>query len=629
MNKLARLLLWAGLVVAPATTGLALINPKFTPVDIVEQSGQILQLEAGPVDAAGGVPVRVVKSLKGEAPAGVLTLDLTKTLEPQADALREAVGRERKQLGLLFIEKPEKEAGAEAAGAPPAPKAAGLLSVRGLWFRLAGAPNGRWLLDARDDQMQSCWAGGTDMLLRAVDYIRAEPHATVPATAGVGWASTKKVAAVEGKVRGMTMVDLGRREPRVLHALGEGGDHLFQWDAAKETLADVTAKRKLAATSRAAAWADFNADGRLDLASWDGRSLRLHLQKEDGAFEAKETGIELKECLGLAAIDVGVKGRMGILASTPALPMLLTPDADGALKPAPLLAAGQAGFPGADLGAARACLVADLDGDGLCDILQPFAGGALFYKGTKPGVFAPPQVLKDVRTGPGAAGAFLGDYDADGLLDVFVGAEEGCHLWQNLGGGKFEEALSYAGEAAYISKPRAIGGATGDVNSDGRQDILILYDDRPPQVFFNRGFRAFGHAHELDVEEQNLLPEAGQGQQAGLLADLDGDGNQDMALALANGEIWIFLREATEPRAACVRAILPVGGPWGGPATVAGTSGRQALGAWNVVAGTAEAFFARRTPGPIQIRWQFAGAKPQEKTISAAEGTALFQIGRE
>jgi len=626
------------LVLAP--TAHALIDPKFTPIDLVAQSETILQLEVGPTDAGGGVPVRLVKCLKGAAPKTGPTLDLSQTAKPQAEGLRETVGREGKPLGLLFIGNLGQEGGEGAGGEPPDQKTLGFLSVRGLWYRLFQGPNGAWLLVAQADQMQNCWRGGTDMLLRAVDYIQADARATMPAKEGVAWGAKKNVAKLEGKAHGMfrlvptLRVGTNRSDApasaSLLHILCEAGDRLFQWDPAKETLADVTAKHKLAAKSRAAAWGDFNADGRLDLASWDGRSLRLHLQKEDGTFEARDTGIELKEgCIALSVLDVGVKGRMGVLVSTRALPVLLLPGPEGAYaRNESLREWATPGFSSLGFGAARACLVADFDGDAVADILQPFEKGTLFYKGTKPGAFAVPNPLKGIGTGPGAAGAFLGDYDADGLLDVFVAAEEGCHLWQNLGGGRFEEALGLSGESAYITKPRAVGGATGDVNNDGRQDFLVLYDDRPPHLFFNRGFRAFGHARELDIEQQNLLPAAAQGQQAGILADLDGDGAQDLALVLANGEVWVLLREA-EPEPVGIRVGLRVGGAWGGPVTVVGTSGRQALGAWNVVAGAAEALFARPVPGPIQIRWQFPGSKPQERTIEAKEGSVEFRISAE
>jgi hypothetical protein len=154
-----RSLLIAGFVLGPVSEALALINVKFTPIDLVGQAGQILEVEVGPVDAAGGVAVRVAKCLKGAEPKTALTLDLTQTAKPQADALREAVGREGKQLGLLFTGKLAQEGGDEGAGEGPGEKAIGLLSLRGAWFRLVEGPNGKWLLDALDTRMQTTWAG--------------------------------------------------------------------------------------------------------------------------------------------------------------------------------------------------------------------------------------------------------------------------------------------------------------------------------------------------------------------------------------------------------------------------------------------------------------------------------------
>ena len=270
--------------------------------------------------------------------------------------------------------------------------------------------------------------------------------------------------------------------------------------------------------------------------------------------------------------------------------------------------------------------MADLDGDHVADVLQPFAKGALLYKGTKPGGFARPRRCGNVGTGKGAAGAFLGDYDADGLLDVFVAAEERCGLWHNRGGGRFEDAFGFTGELPYISKPNAIGGMTGDINNDGRQDILILYSDRPPQLFFNRGFRSFGHSHMLDLAEKRLLPAAGKGQQAGLLADLNGDGGQDMALVLKNGELWVFFRDVDDAPGLCLRAALPPSGPFTGPVSVTGWSGQRCLGAWNVVRGTSEAFLGMLDAGPCRVRWQFPGRRAQEKEVVVEDAPVRFGL---
>ncbi|MFP4057829.1 MAG: FG-GAP repeat domain-containing protein [Candidatus Brocadiia bacterium] len=596
----------------------ALISPHFTPVHLVEQSEGILVLRLGPAESKKRIPVAAGRALKGKKPAQAPTLDLSRTAEPHVQALLRALEGQEPRLALLFYgryreegpdEEPEEGGGSD-----------GLLHVRGLWFRLGAREPGVWMVDVVDERLQSCWAGSTDMLLRVADYVLTDPDPWVPVRTLASWAGKTQVANVAGAVGGVRAVDLAGDGRLCLHVLSAAGDRLFRWDGTQQGFAELAGKLGLGAASRAAAWGDFNADSRLDLASWDGAALRLWLQAADGTFQARDSRIPLKEgCIGLAALDVGAEGRAGLLVSTAQAPIVVWPREDGSFQKQ----ANPAAPGGEALGEARPCLVADFDGDRVADLLQPFAQDTLFYKGKAPGRFAPPRRC-GVATGPGPAEGFVGDFDADGLLDVFVGAEQRCFVWQNRGG-SFEEALGYSGEAAYISKPQAIGGSTGDVNNDGRQDVLILYAARCPQIFFNRGFRSFGHSHALDLAEQQLLPPAAEGQQAGLLADLDGDGGQDMALVLAGGETWVFFREVQRGPALCLRVALAPGG-YAGPLTVTGWSGPRCLGAWNVAPGVAEAFFGQFDPGPVRVRWQLPGGEPQEKQIIVESDPVRFVI---
>jgi len=636
------------LLAAPGA--LALINPNFTPIHLVSQADVVLVVKVGPVGADGAVPVRVVEALKGKAPAKGPALDFSKSPRPQVEALQGLVGKVER-LGILFVGRFREEA-PDAPGAEPAEGAVGLLHVQAKWFRLLAAPGGAWLLDAMDDHMEGTWAGGTDMLQRAVRYVLTDPAPMVPVKAMAKWAEPKKIAKLEGKVHGAIPVDIAGDGQLALHVLCEGGDRVFRLDKARKALGDATAALKLAARSHAAAWGDFNGDGRLDLASWDAKALTLWLQAADGTFAARETGIDLKgDCLAVAPLGLDAAGKTGILVSTSSCPRLLTPGeppdfgfriSDLGLRP-PLRSPQSAISNG--LGAAHPCLIADFDGDSVPDVLQPFARGVVCYKGKGLGAFEGGVRLEGIGTGAGGAGAFLGDLDADGLLDVFVAADEHCLIWHNRTASPsqnaehrtpntdsrttrtttitFEETLTISGEIAYISKPNAIGGMTGDVNNDGRQDVLILYSNRSPHIFFNRGFRSFGHAHELDVDEQKLLEAANEGQQAGCLADLDGDGGQDMAIVLANGELWVLFRDTGDAPALALRASLPPGG-FAGPLTVSGWADKRPLGAWAVLPGTAEAFFGVFEPGPLRLRWQFPGRDAQEKQLIVEDKPLRF-----
>ncbi|MGA2034892.1 MAG: VCBS repeat-containing protein, partial [Thermoguttaceae bacterium] len=176
------------------------------------------------------------------------------------------------------------------------------------------------------------------------------------------------------------------------------------------------------------------------------------------------------------------------------------------------------------------------------------------------------------------------------------------------------------------SKPGGIDCLVGDINNDGRQDALIAYGAMSPQLFFNRGYRCFGHAHTLDLAERQLLPAAEDGQQSACLGDFDGDGAQDMVLALTNGEIWIFFRENDDGEARSVVAALPVGGQYKGPVAVTGWIGKRCLGAWNVLPGASQAFFGRRDAGPVTLKWRLPGGKEQQKEVVVEKETMRVEI---
>jgi len=195
-----------------------------------------------------------------------------------------------------------------------------------------------------------------------------------------------------------------------------------------------------------------------------------------------------------------------------------------------------------------------------------------------------------------------------------------------LGAAKFVETRGISGEIAYISQPRGTGGMTGDINNDGRQDVLILYSDRQPHLFFNRGFRSFGHAHTLDLNERNLLPASADGQQAGCLAEFSGYGAQDMVLVLANGEVWAMLRDDEYDEGLYVGASLAIDGEFAGPLTVTAEANGRNLGAWNVSPGSSSAFFGRREAGPCTIKWQLPGEETQQKKVIVESGPVWFSI---
>ncbi|MBM4142120.1 MAG: VCBS repeat-containing protein [Lentisphaerae bacterium] len=612
LSAAAMLAAW---LAAPAVR--ALINPRFTPVQLVKQSSLIVSVDVKQGASKEQYTIAILETLKGKTERKSFQLDLTLARdEANAEHLRALVAAGKP--ALLFVGEFE---GAEGGAAG---QSLGLMHVSGRWASCVGREEGVWIFDNVEQQYQAVWAGGTDMLRRAVDYILRDEDPMLPVTDGVSWSPDPvKLATLDGAIRAVRPVDLAGDGKLTLFVARDNGDSLFSCGADRE-FTDITATRGLQSKSAAFAWGDFAGEGRLDLVSCDGKAVTLHAQQADGKFAARplDPGAAPADgCLGLTALDAGPKGRSGFLVSGNGWPVLVALDAEGKPAATPLSAAG---IDPAKLGKAGPCLAADFDGDSLADVLALREAGSVLFRGTAVGKFGPGSECV-VSLGKGLTGACLGDFDGDGRLDVLAFNSEGWSLWENEGDGKFADRTDMAGEFAYVSQRGGADCVVGDMNNDGRQDILVAYSGTSPHLFFNRGFRSFGHAHTTDLAENHLLPDANNaeaGQQSACLADFDGDGAQDMALALNGGEIWVFFRENSDGEARMAVAGLPVSGAFKGPVAVTGWIDKRCLGAWNVLPGVSRGNFGRLDAGPVTLKWRLPGGGEQSREIVLEEGGA-------
>lgn len=634
MSDTLRVAVVMGLVMLLAGMATADALPNRTPKEVVNQSDMILVLEFVKPDAeASELKAKVTRVVKGKFTPKEITLDLeVSELSKVADAkLKDFIGKGQKQ-GLLFVGKfkdfeymnPEETLG--------------FLHLAGEftdmnqneWFSLGAVPDrpAEWDLLKIDSQLLSCFSGGTDMLLRCVDYVLTDKNAEVPAYCDATWAPEIALGKVSGKVYAAKAIDLtgnnanGRAD---LFIAADSGDKLFRYADGK--MADITVACKLTSKSQAFAWGDFDGNAKLDLASYDGKGLTVHSQQADGTFVVKtcDTGDALSGLIELSTMDVGSKGRPALLATGRGYPVLLTIGEDTKVTAKPL---GKGEFPEKDVGTVGHSLAADFDGDGVADIVQLGSKGGLFYKGKSPGEFAAPA-LTLASCGEGRSAACLGDFDADGLPDILTVAGDQNRLWQNLGGGKFINMLVASGDIFY--RPRAGGTAvnSGDYNNDGRADVLIVYGvEQRPHLYFNRGFRSFEHAYSVDLDELPRLDQARQGQQAGCLADFTGDGALDMLLVLKkDGEVWLFPRQVDDKTpSSAVIAALPLGGTTAGPLNVCAWSGTRPLGAQAVRAGEPGAFYGTKQPGPVMLKWKTPDGKEHEKAVAVEKGPVRVML---
>ena len=611
------------ILTAPAA---ALINPNYTPVDLVRQSELILRLQLTAPGADGKLGVTIVETVQGKAPAKlVLVMDRdlqAAAKEGQADL---PYDKNRKVPALLFAGDFSAASNEDASvrvnkpvGVLHADIAAPAEGTR--WFGVFRRADGS-LLVARDTlDLKAVWAGGNRMLARAVEYVRADPRADIPTAVGARWGGELNVASLKGKVNGAAAVDpTGGGRPH-LFVLADAGDRLYRPTGDGTSFQDVAAKLKLSTRSKLAAWGDFNGDGRLDLASWDGKSLDLALCG-DGTFQLKKGAGGFGHVpIGLAALSTAGETKTSLLVSTPAEPILMTLGKSGLFLHEPLPKAEKGhGW----LGQAGPCTVADFDADGTADVLQPFEKGALLYAGKAAGAFEPPQTACGARLGESITAVLAGDFDADGLADALITSSLGCLVLRNLGGGKFAETLGEAGEVEYNAKPRSAGAMLCDINNDGRQEFVLLYPNMPPQFYFNRGFACFGYAVELELRDSDLKVRdaTSSGQQAGAAADFNGDGASDVAMVSNEGQVWVLFREAAEgPKLGLTVALAP-GAP--GPVNVLAADGKRGLGVRVVSPGGVGALFGKCTKGPLDLTWRFPGRGEQTKRVIVLKPTRL------
>ena len=83
--------------------------------------------------------------------------------------------------------------------------------------------------------------------------------------------------------------------------------------------------------------------------------------------------------------------------------------------------------------------------------------------------------------GMGHHGVSAGDFDGDGLDDLYVSQPEGLpnRLFRNKGDGTFEDATEAAGLAVLDRTSQSL---FADVDNDGDQDLILLARTRSPAV---------------------------------------------------------------------------------------------------------------------------------------------------
>ena len=125
---------------------------------------------------------------------------------------------------------------------------------------------------------------------------------------------------------------------------------------------------------------------------------------------------------------------------------------------------------------------------------------------------------KNLLNGSGVA---MGDYDNDGLCDIYLCRLDGDNvLYRNLGEWKFENTTKRAGIAC--SSQFSTGATFADVDGDQDLDLIVTAMGQPNRLFQNQGNGTFN-----DVTNTSGIGSR-YGSSSIALADIDGDSDLDL-----------------------------------------------------------------------------------------------------
>ena len=192
-----------GVVLGLGVAAHGLINPNFTPIDLVEQSELVVMLKFEKGGKAGKFTATIDKILKGKPTMKIFTLDLsTSVYKEHASAVGEMIKFNLAKEPVLFFIGDFVGEGADEMAGEMAEEDEGkaYLNIGTNWVAFLGGKDNVWEMDKIDNWMLGCWNGGPDMLLRCVKYILSDEDADVPTRTEAEWGYNVKVGNVKGTV---------------------------------------------------------------------------------------------------------------------------------------------------------------------------------------------------------------------------------------------------------------------------------------------------------------------------------------------------------------------------------------------------------------------------------------------
>jgi hypothetical protein len=279
---------------------------------------------------------------------------------------------------------------------------------------------------------------------------------------------------------------------------------------------------------------DFNGDGSLDLAGAGGPSAAVRLNNGAGTFGARVDYAVGGPGQDLAAGEFNSDGRLDLVVTIndPQTGLsLLTGNGDGTFN-APVTFPNTSGFD------SPAVAAVDLNNDGKLDVVvaheiacytAPCVASEVIsvMLGNGDGTFQP---SREIQVGRGMAQIAVGDYNRDGFKDLaFAGVQGQVYRLYGVGDGTFiqQPTLTAVVDPSFIPVTDI---DVADFNGDSVQDLVVAVPHNGSRTAILIGNPDGTFRTPLVLTDPGLrIPQ----QQAA--ADYNGDGFQDLALSLGDG----------------------------------------------------------------------------------------------